>query len=349
MISLCHYLSGGNTRARLGSALCRKRWLPTKRPSFSKRLRRGKAITPASFILCIVFDNGLRMFRHPSIEHWISDETGRKLIENLKKSIADAREADNKVIELSMTNKNAEAVSLYNKEVSNKLIPPIFSAIDDILKHEERKSDEMEVIAQKSYKRARLLLIIASIIAIALGIFVALLLTGNIKKLLAQAVETMGQMSKGDLSVAIETDRQDEIGIMLNALQGMATNLKKLISEIKMTTESLASGSTELSASSEEISRNMEEQSSRASQIAASAEQMSQTVIDVAKNASIIAESARAASEKAKVGEGAVNKSIEESTVISQTVNASASVMQSLGEKSAQIGEIIMVINDIAD
>lgn len=75
MISLCHYLSGGNTRARLGSALCRKRWLPTKRPSFSKRLRRGKAITPASFILCIVFDDGLRMFRQPSIEHWISNFT----------------------------------------------------------------------------------------------------------------------------------------------------------------------------------------------------------------------------------------------------------------------------------
>ena len=283
------------------------------------------------------------------LEKMTSDETGKKMIENLKKSIADAREADNKVIELSMANKNTEAVSLYNKEVSNKLIPPIFSAIDDILKHEERKSDEMEVIAQKAYQRARLLLIIASIIAIALGIFVAMLLTGNIKKPLAQAVETMGQMAKGNLSVAIETDRQDEIGIMLNALQGMATNLKKLISEIKMTTESLASGSAELSASSEEISRNMEEQSNRASQIATSAEQMSQTVIDVAKNASIIADSARTASEKAKVGEEAVKKSIEESTAISQTVNASANVMKNLGEKSAQIGEIILVINDIAD
>jgi methyl-accepting chemotaxis protein len=283
------------------------------------------------------------------LEKMTSDETGRRLIENLKKSIADARDADNKVIELSLANKNAEAVSLYNKEVSNKLIPPIFSAIDDILKHEETKSDEMEVIAQKAYQRARLLLIIASIIAIALGIFVALLLTGNIKKPLSQAVETMGRMSKGDLSVAIETDRQDEIGIMLTALQGMANNLKKLISEIKMTTESLASGSAELSASSEEISRNMSEQSGRASQIATAAEQMSQTVIDVAKNASIIAESASAASEKAKAGEAAVNKSIQESTAISQTVNASANVMKNLGEKSAQIGEIILVINDIAD
>ena len=283
------------------------------------------------------------------LEKIASDDTDRKLIENLKKSIADAREADNKVIELSMGNKNAEAVSLFNREVANKLIPPIFSAIDDILKRQETKSDEMGIIAEKAYQRARLLLIIASIISIALGIFVALRLTGDIKKPLAQAVETMGRMSKGDLSVAIETDRQDEIGIMLTALHGMATNLKKLIGEIKMTTESLASGSTQLSANSEEISRNMEEQSGRASQIATSAEQMSQTVLDVAKNAAIIAESARNASEKAKAGEAAVNKSIAESTAISQTVNASASVMKNLGEKSAQIGEIILVINDIAD
>ena len=73
-------------------------------------------------------------------------------------------------------------------------------------------------------------------------------------------------------------------------------------------------GSTQLSAASEEISRNMEEQSGRATQIATAAEQMSQTFIDVAKNSSSIAESARAASEKAKAVEAAVNKSIEEST-----------------------------------
>lgn len=283
------------------------------------------------------------------LEKMASDETDRKLIENLKKTIADARDTDNKVIELSMANKNAEAVGLFNKEVANKLIPPIFSAIDDILKHEESKSDEMEKIAEKAYQRARLLLIIASIIAIALGIFIALLLTGNIKKPLSQAVEAMGRMSKGDLTVTVETDRQDEIGSMLMALHDTAANLKKLIGEIKMTTENLASGSTQLSASSEEISRNMEEQSGRASQIATSSEQMSQTVMDVAKNASSIAESARVASEKAKAGEAAVSKSIVESTAISQTVNASANVMKNLGEKSSQIGEIIGVINDIAD
>ena len=283
------------------------------------------------------------------LEKMASGETDRKAIENLKKSISDARDADNKVIELSMSNKNAEAVSLYNREVANKLIPPIFSAIDAILKREETKSDDMEKVVEKAYQRARLLLIISSIIAIALGIFIALLLTGNIKKPLVGAVETMGHMAKGDLTVAIETDRHDEIGSMLNALRDTAANLKKLIGEIKMTTESLASGSTQLSASSEEISRNMDEQSARASQIATATEQMSQTVIDVAKNASSIAESARDASEKAKAGESAVSKSIEEATAISQTVNASANVMKNLGEKSSQIGEIIGVINDIAD
>ena len=76
------------------------------------------------------------------LEKRVSDETDRKLIENLRKTIADARDADNKVIELSMANKNAEALSLYNGDVSSKLIPLIFSAVDDILKHQDAKSDE---------------------------------------------------------------------------------------------------------------------------------------------------------------------------------------------------------------
>jgi methyl-accepting chemotaxis protein len=93
----------------------------------------------------------------------------------------------------------------------------------------------------------------------------------------------------------------------------------------------------------------MTDQANRSNQIATAAEEMSQTVIDIAKNASNIAQSSSETAAIAKKGEEVVEKSVIESKTIVETVNASAHVMQSLGQKSKQIGEIIDVINDIAD
>ena len=48
-------------------------------------------------------------------------------------------------------------------------------------------------------------------------------------------------------------------------------------------------------------------------------------------------------------GQEIVTKSVEEVKAISETVNESAKLMSSLGERSKQIGEIVNVIKDIAD
>jgi methyl-accepting chemotaxis protein-2 (aspartate sensor receptor) len=166
---------------------------------------------------------------------------------------------------------------------------------------------------------------------------------------LGRLVDTANKVASNDLTVSLEYSRNDEIGKVFHAMEAMVNNLKRLIGEIRSSTATLAAGSEQLSASAEEISRNMDDQSTRASQIAASSEEMSQTVVDVAKNASDIAESARSAADRAKEGEHAVEQAIVETNAISDTVNASAKVMQTLVEKSNQIGEIVNVIKDIAD
>jgi len=76
---------------------------------------------------------------------------------------------------------------------------------------------------------------------------------------------------------------------------------------------------------------------------------MSQTVVDVAKNTASIAESAKRAVDTAQHGNNIVEKSVSEVREIDETVNESAKFVKSLGERSVHIGEIVSVINDIAD
>lgn len=154
-------------------------------------------------------------------------------------------------------------------------------------------------------------------------------------------------VANGDLSVKIDAGNNKDS--LLWAMKEMVEQLKKIVEEIRVAAESLASGSQQLSASSEEISRNMMGQTERVSQIATSSEEMTQTVEDVAKNASQIALSASTAAELARSGGSIVDRSAAEMNSIERTVNRSAGIIRELGSRSEQIGEIVSVINDIAD
>lgn len=155
------------------------------------------------------------------------------------------------------------------------------------------------------------------------------------------------RISEGDLTMEI-TATGKESGILL-AMKNMLDSLTKIVAEVKTSAISVASGSEELSASSEQISRGIADQSGRTQQIATASDEMSQTVGDIARNASNIASSANDANSLAKDGQSIVNRSVEEVKSIAATVEGSSLLMESLGTRSIQIGEIVRVISDIAD
>jgi len=187
-------------------------------------------------------------------------------------------------------------------------------------------------------------------------VLIAVLVSGIVtKKLLkhlggepAVIAEIAGKIAEGDLTMHVERHGEEATGAFA-AMNRMTVKLKGIVTEVKSASESVASGSEELSASSEQITRNMNSQSGRAAQIATSSEELSQTVIDIAKNASNIAVSANETAAIAQKGAAVVNKSVEESKAIAVTVDHSSKVIQTLGERSKQIGDIVAVINDIAD
>lgn len=113
--------------------------------------------------------------------------------------------------------------------------------------------------------------------------------------------------------------------------------------------EALAQSSEELSAQVEESTANSREQRSRIAEVATAMSQMSASVMGVARSAGAAAEMAEHTRNKA--GEGAAV--MTQSRVVINRVQENAQILQqdmrSLGEKAQAIGDIILVINDIAD
>ncbi|HPP41446.1 MAG TPA: methyl-accepting chemotaxis protein, partial [Syntrophorhabdaceae bacterium] len=197
-----------------------------------------------------------------------------------------------------------------------------------------------------------IIILIVGAVSIIIGIFMSMKTTKSIKAPVEKAAEQLELMSKGDFTFSISQNainRGDELGVIARAMDALNTNLKNVFNEIITSVHSLTSSATQLSSIAEEMSRTAESSSSRANSVATASEEMSQTVVDVAKNTASIAESAKRAVDTAQHGNSIVEKSVSEVREIDETVNESAKFVKSLGERSVHIGEIVSVINDIAD
>jgi methyl-accepting chemotaxis protein len=195
---------------------------------------------------------------------------------------------------------------------------------------------------------SRIVLGVVGLIALLISTVLAIVLTRSILADISHASEIVGLLGHGDLTMKIDANATDETGL-LKATQFTIEQLRSIVTEVKGAADNVASASTELSASSEQMSRTTKEQEARSGQIASATAEMSQTVMEVAKNANAISSAAAKSSDTARKGGEIVGKAVEEVKAIARTVSDSAQTMRSLGDISQKIGEIVGVIEDIAD
>ncbi len=276
-----------------------------------------------------------------------NDQESLRKLEALESSFNNYYETG-KTMANAYVNQGIEAGNILMEDFDKTSIA-ITSMVEEFVKQQTDEASAMTDNVQKSIGQIMMVLLVISLITIVSGLLIAWYLTSSVVRPLIRAVDVSNSIANGDLTVKIDSDRTDETGQLLNSMNNMAANLKKLIADIKETSSNMASASEQLSASSEEMSKGVTSQSDRSTQIASAAHEMSQTVVEIARNASSIASSASGTANIAKEGEHIVDKSVSEVKDIAATVSESSKVMVSLGERSRQIGDIIRVISEIAD
>lgn len=277
----------------------------------------------------------------------VQSEKGKSLYQAMLDARKPTAVTRDQVVKLLKEGNKKEAIQMLAK--LEPLQAAYVKSVNDMDSFVRETTKSTNDAAESNARTSKIVIIILGVTALVLSISVTFWIIRSITKPLNDAVQVATKIATGDLTVTIEETGESETGLLLSAMKTMVDKLKGVVGDIKQAAASVASGSEQLSASSEEITRTMTDQSNRSAQIATATEEMSQTVIDIAKNAAEIAQSSSSTAGIATKGAEVVNKSVAESKNIVKTVSASALVMQSLGEKSKQIGEIIAVINDIAD
>ena len=170
---------------------------------------------------------------------------------------------------------------------------------------------------------------------------------GKIIEYLQHSATQARRIADGDLTVDVALrSANDNLG---RSFQVMVTSLTSMVRQLGDNVRELVSASNEIASSAEQMSKGAKSQADQVNQVATSIEQMTAAAFESSKNAGDASTASKGAAETAKVGGGIVNDSIEAMKTIQETVHQSAESITKLASSADQIGEIISVIDDIAD
>ncbi len=156
-------------------------------------------------------------------------------------------------------------------------------------------------------------------------------------------------IDNADLNTQFNTTQEDEMGQLKNSFDRFVGSIRNTLIQVSETATSVASASAQISSSTEEMAAGSQEQTTQSEEIARAVEQMAKSIAVNSENAGEAAHTAEKAKGAAEQGGKVVLDTVSGMRQIANVVRESAGTIQNLGKSSDQIGEIIGVIEHIAD
>jgi methyl-accepting chemotaxis protein len=161
------------------------------------------------------------------------------------------------------------------------------------------------------------------------------------------AIQT--SIDNADLNLQFNSPREDEMGHLMGSFDRFVGSIRETLIKVSETAASVAGASAEISSSTEEMAAGSQEQTTQSEEIARAVEQMAKSISVNSENAGETAQIAEQAKIAAEQGRKVVADTVSEMKQIANVVRESAGTIQNLGKSSDEIGEIIGVIEHIAD
>lgn len=173
--------------------------------------------------------------------------------------------------------------------------------------------------------------------------------TAELASSVDEMIVEMEKFSQGDLTCQLEVRSEDSVGKLFYVFNETVIAIRQLMMELISAVDQTASASAQISSSAEQISAGVQEQSTQVVEIAGAMDEMSATITENTHQSTIAAHEGQQASDDAHHGGEIVEQTIYGMNKIADVVGKAALTIEELGKSSEQIGEIVQVIEDIAD
>ncbi|MBM7556331.1 methyl-accepting chemotaxis protein [Halanaerobacter jeridensis] len=234
------------------------------------------------------------------------------------------------------------ALEIYNNQTheSLKKVQSNFNQYQNYLTTEQERNLN---IAKTKVNLAQKVILISTIIAIIIGLGIALLINKRISGPINKAVNFADEIASGNLTIeAIEVKSNDEVSDLVTALTQMQDKLKKIITNLLDKTEDLSAYSQQLSAAAEEGNASIDTTKHLIEKMASSIQQISASTEEVAGFA-------QEANAQTETGDKNIQDTITNVNNINQLVSKAVNAIDDLDNNSEEIENIINLINSIAE
>lgn len=225
------------------------------------------------------------------------------------------------------------------QDAAGNVIGALYVGID--VTHHQPMSIGVKIAAVVFVLTAALLLIarnahfaLGLVGALAVAAIAYLLIHRMVTESIAAARKAAQQLAAGDLTTLIPVDRNDEIGQLMQAINGISQGLAEIVGNVRTGSQGITVASGEIASGNSDLSNRTSAQSASLEQTAASMEQLTAAV----KNNS---ESAKAANQLALSAYDIAGKG-------SQAVAEVVGMMSTIKHKSDEINRIIAEVEAIA-
>ncbi|MFJ6268006.1 methyl-accepting chemotaxis protein [Lysinibacillus xylanilyticus] len=289
-----------------------------------------------------------------------SDED--KIISELILLYPSFKESMEQVFQLSLANKNEEAINLFNssaKPVFDEIMSKGLTLTELNGKYASTLNTESKALASKGITTSLIISIVLGILFVAIGFI-------GVRKYIISPIEKLKfavqRAEAGELNFSVDYNSKDELGVLASSFSQMTAQLRDLIGQVKQSSEQMAAFSVELSASAEQTSEASEHIASVTLEVASGSDDQARTIIEtsdvvdhmvknvrtIAENSTNVSEAATQAKQLSVDGDDIIQTAVLQMNSIQTSIGSLSDVISGLGERSAEIEDIVEVITSIA-
>ncbi|KMN17252.1 chemotaxis protein [Pseudomonas weihenstephanensis] len=281
-------------------------------------------------------------------EKYISGPDEQAVYDHYQTLMSQYRQLEDRMRSLSRNGEVDKLRDLLNTDLLNNS-EAINKELNDLMRINGQQISDANQRASDMYAAAIQLVVFLLLLATALTVLCALLLTRSITQPIAQALEAAEAIAEGNLTRPIKVDGSDEAGRLLQAMAKMQSKLRDTLQRISGSATQLASAAEELNCVTEESAKGLTQQNNEIEQAATAVNEMTSAVEEVARNAVSTSEASKSATASAGDGRDLVLETVSAIERMSGDVQSTATLIGNLAAESRDIGKVLDVIRGLAD
>jgi methyl-accepting chemotaxis protein len=185
----------------------------------------------------------------------------------------------------------------------------------------QQKLSDQESSVLSSFRTRQSILLMAFILAMAVAVGAAVLLTRSLTGPLERAVHLASRLASGDLRERVPVDGRDELTLLLQSMDGMAQRLTEVLQQLQGEASMLHAASSQVSTTSQGLAQGTNEQASATEETSGQLEELSASIRQAAANARQIEQMALQGAKASEESDAAVSETVQAMRTIAERVS----------------------------